>query len=89
MTIPAKDLRPGDAFVNEDGTTEVIARTFRPNSYPVRLGFETVEGKRYFVGALAHVEVESGASKEDLIGVLLDPPAHYWDRQPTIDELEA
>lgn len=87
-TLPGKSLRPGDAFVNADGTTDVIVDTFRPKAYPCRVGFVLENGERCTVGTLGRVEIVQGASKADVIGTILDSPASYWDARPTSAELE-
>lgn len=88
-TLTGKNLRPGDAFVNADGTIDPIVDTFRPKAYPCTVGFVLENGSRCTVGALGRVEVLLGASKDDVVGALLDSPADYWDARPTGAELDA
>ncbi len=81
-TFTGKNLRPGDAFINEDGTLDIIIDTYRPKSYPLRVGFILANDVVCTVGTIARVEIEQGASKDDCIKVLLDSPAMYWDSRP-------
>jgi len=87
-TLTGKALRPGDAFVNADGSTDVIVDTFRPKAYPCAVGFVLENGERCTVGTLGRVEVIQGASKADTIGAILDSPASYWDARPSSADLE-
>jgi hypothetical protein len=89
ITLTGKSLRPGDGFLNEDGSVDVIVDTFRPKAYPMRVGFVLENGERCTVGVIGAVEIIPGASRSDVIGSFLDAPADYWDARPTSAELDA